>query len=468
MKSRIKINSLEGANSITKEDVLIPENIRKESDKVKEKKEVKKRSLEDPTLFINRELSWLDLNERILEEAYDPSHPLLERIKFLAICGGNIDEFFMVRVSALKRQILKGALKAPPDRMTPSEQLTAIRTKVKPLIKKYSKVWNEVLIPELKKQDILISKIKDLEIEEQQGIRKYFKKNIYPTLTPLAMDFAHPFPFISNLSLNLAVTIKDAIKGEKFARIKVPVRLFSRFMDLSTMKLKKKSASHKGKTRTYVLLEDIISSNIDLLFPGLEVTGSYPFRVTRNAEYEIQMYKASDLLTAVEEGVESRRIGFPSRLQVDEGMPEEIKNILVKNLELTNDNVYRYDGPLGLIDLWQLLQIDRPDLKDEPFLACTPHTLAQESNIFEALEGRDWVVYYPYDSFEIMVNLLKQAAEDPDVLAIKTTMYRIDKRSPIIDSLMHARENGKAVSVLVELKAKFDSRGEDQDTQFKL
>lgn len=456
MKSRGKTNSLAERNSITGEDILIPEDVQKEVKEIKERKEVKKRSLEDPSLFINRELSWLDLNERILEEATDTGHPLLERIKFLAICGGNLDEFFMVRVSALKRQILKGALKAPPDKMTPAEQLTAIRSKVKPLIKKYAEVWNHHLIPELKKLDIVITAIKDLPIEDRETIRKYFKKNIYPTLTPLAMDFAHPFPFISNLSLNLAVTIKDPSKGEKYARVKVPVRLFSRFMDLSMMKVKKKGKNQSRKIRSYVLLEDIIASNIDLLFPGLEITGSYPFRVTRNAEYEIQMYKASDLLTAVEEGVESRRIGFPVRLQVDDSIPEEVKNILAKNLELTNENVYRYNCPLGMIDFWQLLQIDRPDLKDEPFLACTPPPLSQESNIFEAIERRDWVVYYPYDSFEIMVNMLKQAAEDPDVLAIKTTMYRIDKRSPIIDSLMHARENGKAVSVLVELKAKFD------------
>lgn len=417
---------------------------------------VKSLSLDDPYLFINRELGWIDLNVRILDEAIDDTHPLLERIKFLAICGGNLDEFFMVRVSALKRQILKGALKAPPDKMTPTEQLTAIRARVKPLLKKYAEVWNESLVPALKKEQIHISRIKDLKKEDQDGIRKYFKKNIYPTLTPLAMDFAHPFPFISNLSLNLAVIIKDPSKGEKYARVKIPVRLFSRFLDLSLLKVRKRAAKRASKSLTYVLLEDIISTNIDILFPGLEVIGVYPFRVTRNAEYEIQMYKASDLLTAVEEGVESRRIGFPIRLQVEDSMPDPVKKLLAQNLGLTSDNVYRFDGPLGLIDLWQFLKIDRPDLKDEPFLACTPGALSEEADIFEAMERKDWVVYYPYDSFEIMVNLLKRAAEDPEVLAIKTTMYRIDKSSPVIDSLMHARSNGKAVSVLVELKAKFD------------
>lgn len=413
-------------------------------------------ALDDSSLYINRELGWIDLNARILEEAWDPSHPLLERIKFLAICGGNLDEFFMVRVSALKRQILKGALKAPPDKMTPTEQLTAIRARVKPLIKKYAEVWNNSLIPELRKQDITIPSVKDLSDEEREAIRKYFQKNVYPTLTPLAMDFAHPFPFISNLSLNLAIMIQDHAKGEKYARVKIPVRLFGRFIDLSELKLKKKTANRKKKEHTFIMLEDIVASNIDLLFPGLEVTGVYLFRVTRNAEYEIQMYKAPDLLTAVEEGVESRRIGFPIRLQVENSMPNEVKNLLARNLNLTNDNVYRFNGPLGLIDLWQFLQIDRPDLKDEPFRPCTPDALSEESDIFEAMERRDWIVYYPYDSFEIMVNLLKRAADDPDVLAIKTTMYRIDKSSPVIDSLMQARNNGKAVAVLVELKAKFD------------
>jgi polyphosphate kinase len=412
--------------------------------------------LDDPSLFINRELGWVDLNTRILEEACDNTHPLLERIKFLAICGGNLDEFFMVRVSALKRQILKGALKAPPDKMTPTEQLTAIRARVKPMLKKYSEVWNESLIPDLSKHGITIPRIKDLSNEEREAVRKFFKKNIYPTLTPLAMDFAHPFPFISNLSLNLAIMIQDPTKGQKYARVKVPVRLFGRFIDLSEIKIKKKSGNRKKKAHSFVILEDIVASNIDLLFPGLEVTGVFPFRVTRNAEYEIQMYKAPDLLTAVEEGVESRRIGFPIRLQVEDSMPNDVKNLLARNLKLTNDNVYRFDGPLGLIDLWQFLKIDRPDLKDEPFLPCTPNALSEESDIFEALERRDWIVYYPYDSFETMLNLLKQAAEDPDVLAIKTTMYRIDKSSPVVESLMRARNNGKAVAVLVELKAKFD------------
>jgi polyphosphate kinase len=433
-------------------------NTKREKKMKKYEKDRRGMNLDNPSLYINRELSWLDLNSRILEEANDPSHPLLERVKFLAVCGSNLDEFFMVRVSGLKRQLMKGVLKAPPDKMTPTNQLVHIRSKVKKLLKKYEKTWYHELLPALRKEGIFIQSFSQLHDKQKQYLKDYFHQNIYPTLTPLAMDIAHPFPFISNLSINLAVIVQDPQKGEKFARLKIPTRLFPRFLEVPSYDEKKNKIQKNnpdGHT-TLVLLEDAIASNIDMLFPGLKVIATYPFRITRNAEIEISLDQASDLLTAIEEGVETRRVGFPVRFQVDKSMPDALINHFANNLGLSTDFVYKFDGPLGLVHGWELLELDRPDLKDKPFLPSAPKKLSKGQDIFSAIENKDWVIYYPYDSFNIMVNLIKQAANDPDVLAIKTTMYRIDKRSPIIDALLRARENGKAVSVLVELKAKFD------------
>ncbi|VUT24344.1 MAG: polyphosphate kinase [Candidatus Methanolliviera sp. GoM_asphalt] len=411
-------------------------------------------SLDDPNLYINRELSWIKLNERIFEEANDKTHPLLERVKFLAICGSNLDEFFMVRVSGLKRQLLKGALKVPPDGMTPQEQLTAIEEEIRPLLKEYEKCWKE-LVPSLSNEGIKIEKVSDLETDQRLFVKKYFESKIFPTLTPLAMDIAHPFPFISNLSQNLAIIIKDPEKGEKYARIKIPSDIFPRFIEIPNKEYPM-SKSKLKKTITLVFLEDIIASHIDALFPGLQIAATYPFRITRNAEMKISLDKASDLLIAIEEGVEFRRTGFPIRLETDKSIPDKLMNLFVRNFGLTNDFVYRFDGPLGLVDLWEIHDIDRPDLRDSPFLPYTPPAFAKDQNVFAAIDKRDWILYSPYDNFNILVNLLMQAAEDPNVLAIKATMYRIAKKSPIIDALKHARENGKVVAVIVELKAKFD------------
>ena len=273
------------------------------------------RPLDDPALFFNRELSWIKLNERVLEEVNEKEHPLLERIKFLAICGSGLDEFFMVRVSGLKRQALKGALKAPPDGMTPQEQLVAIRMEVKKLLKKYSKCWNEELIPDLLTAGITIKKVEDLDRDQRNYVRDYFDNNIFPTLTPLAMDFAHPFPFISNLCFNLVVIVKDPDNGEKYARIKVPTDLFPRLVEIPDRGKKPENEIKVKKEINLVFIEDIIASEINKLFPGLTVVATCPFRITRNAEIKITDDIASDLLTAMELGIESRRTGFPVRLR---------------------------------------------------------------------------------------------------------------------------------------------------------
>jgi polyphosphate kinase len=414
------------------------------------------RPLNDPSLFINRELSWIKLNERVLEEVYEREHPLLERIKFLAICGSGLDEFFMVRVSGLKRQALKGALKTPPDGMTPNEQLAEIRIEVEKLLKRYSKCWNEEIIPDLFTAGIMIKKVEDLDKDQYNYVSDYFDNNIFPTLTPLAMDFAHPFPFISNICLNLAVIVMDSEDGEKYARIKIPTDLFPRLVEIPDKGTKPDNETKVKKEINLVFIEDIIASEINKLFPGLTVVATCPFRMTRNAEIKITDDLASDLLTAMELGIESRRTGLPVRLEIDGSMPDKLKKLFIHNFMLTDDLVYKVDMPLSIVDFWQFLGIDRPDLKDEPFLPYTPPAFKEGQDIFSAIEKRDWVFYHPYDSFNTIVNPLKQAADDPDVLAIKTTMYRVGKKSPIISALLHARKMGKAVTVLVELKAKFD------------
>jgi polyphosphate kinase len=414
------------------------------------------RPLNDPSLFINRELSWIKLNERVLEEVYEREHPLLERIKFLAICGSGLDEFFMVRVSGLKRQALKGALKTPPDGMTPNEQLAEIRIEVEKLLKRYSKCWNEEIIPDLLTADIMIKKVEDLDKDQYNYVSDYFDNNIFPTLTPLAMDFAHPFPFISNICLNLAVIVMDSEDGEKYARIKIPTDLFPRLVEIPDKGTKPDNETKVKKEINLVFIEDIIASEINKLFPGLTVVATCPFRMTRNAEIKITDDLASDLLTAMELGIESRRTGLPVRLEIDGSMPDKLKKLFIHNFMLTDDLVYKVDMPLSIVDFWQFLGIDRPDLKDVPFLPYTPPAFKEGQDIFSAIEKRDWVFYHPYDSFNTIVNPLKQAADDPDVLSIKTTMYRVGKKSPVISALLHARKMGKAVTVLVELKAKFD------------
>jgi polyphosphate kinase len=409
-----------------------------------------KNILDDPRLFINREISWVRFNTRVLEEAKDDTHPLLERVKFLAICGSNLDEFFMIRVSGLKRQLNKGALEPPPDGMTPLEQLLALREELKPLLDQHLKCWQDDVLPKLKKNGVHIHRMDELTMDERGQLREYFEKVIFPTLTPLALDLVHPFPFISNLSINLAVVVRDNNGHERYARVKVPNGLFPRLIEFDD------DTDKSGKGVHFVFLEDLVASNLDLLFPGMKVEESYVFRITRDADIEIELDEAEDLLTAVEEGVESRRVGAPTRLEVDGTMPVHLRDLFASKLGLPPYLVYQTPPPLGFVDLWQLVGLPRQDLKDIPFLPFLPPALQNEKKIFSAIKERDFALYHPYDSFVPVVNLLKEAAVDPEVLAIKITLYRVDRHSPIIEALMEARDNGKAVAATVELKARFD------------
>ncbi len=407
-------------------------------------------SLDDPRLFINRELSWLDFNRRVLEEAEDPTQPLLERVKFLAICGGNIDEFFMSRVPGLLRQAAKGALEAPPDGMSPSEQLDAIRERLDVLLEEHARVWREQLLPELDAKGIHIHKMKDLGQEQRAALRKFFERDLFPILTPLAFDLNHPFPFISSGAINLAVVVRDSAGHERFARVKVPSSgLFQRLIRVD------RDGSVAGDAH-YVFLEDLVAANLDLLFTGMDIVSAHPFRVTRDAEFEIELDETHDLLTAMEEGLESRRVGDPVRLEVASDMPRRLADMLASRLELSPSLIYRSAIPLALVDLWQLHGLRRPDLQDAPFLPYMPKLLSNEQTILANVAEHDVLLYHPYDSFQPLITFLKQAAVDPRVMAIKITFYRIDSCSPLVDALMEARRNGKAVAAVLELKAKFD------------
>ncbi|MDK2974326.1 MAG: polyphosphate kinase [Methanofollis sp.] len=402
--------------------------------------------LDRPDLYINRELSWLSFNRRVLEEAADASHPLLERVKFLAICGSNLDEFFMARVSGLLRQAEEGALEMPPDGMTPAEQLAAIRTAVCGLYPAYARCWENELLPALRAAGVVIRRTADLEPSEKAALRQEFEESILPTLTPMAFDAARPFPFISSLALSLAVVVRDGEGSPCFARVKVPVSLFHRFYPLRC----------GGREYSCVFLEDLVAANLDLLFPGMEIDGAWPFRVTRDAEIEVQIEEGSDLLTAVEEGVAHRRTAEPVRLEVAAEMPSEIVDLLARHTNLRPEEVYVSPAPLALSDLWCLHGIDRPDLRDAPFLPAVPAVLDPPESAADRLRRQDLLLYHPYDSFVSVVRFLSWAARDPSVLAIKITLYRIGPDSPVLDALLTARENGKQVTVLVELKAKFD------------
>jgi len=386
-------------------------------------------NLAHSTYYINRELSWLQFNERVLEEALDPGNPLLERVKFMAIFASNLDEFFMIRVSGLRR-----------------------------LLEQQTNCWCDDLMPRLQKAGIKLLNYDELKNKQRKLLRRHFESEIFPALTPLAFDPGHPFPHISNLSINLAVVVNDPKHGERFARLKVPHPLprLLRIPSEERADSYHRLGLQEPKATNFVWLEEVVVANLDLLFPGLEIVAAYPFRVTRDADMEIEEDEAADLLSTMREVVESRHFGSIIRLEVDSRMPERIRSILVGNLALAPYQVYDVEGPLGVADLMQLATVDQPELQDPPMVARTPPVLATEESIFSILKRRDILLYHPYDSFKPVVDFIREAAEDPDVLAIKQTLYRVGPHSPVVKALREARQNGKQVSVLVELKARFD------------
>src|SRR5579871_2068653 len=399
-------------------------------------------ALNDPGLYLDREISLLDFQRRVLEEARDPENPLLERVKFLSILFSNLDEFFMVRVAVLKQK----AATSQQD----AQQLDGIRTAIKQLTTDAYETWHEILTA-LAAAGIDLRDYGNLTSREKSAMEAYFRDVVYPVLTPLAFDPGRPFPHISNLSLNLAVAVRDSKGVERFARVKIPDTLPQLVPVPAT---DQKNVPGSG----FVWLEHLITENLQVLFPGLEIIEAYPFRVTRDAEVAIQELESDDLLETIEEAVWQRRFRAVVRLQVSQDIPEHILGILSENLELNARDVYYVDGPLDLSRLRQLLSLDYPDAKDAPFLPYTPAVLhlKAEEDIFAVLRREDVLLHHPFDSFQPVVEFLRRAGSDPDVMAIKITLYRVGRNSPIVESLLNAIENGKQVAVMVELKARFD------------
>jgi polyphosphate kinase len=415
-------------------------------------------TLDHPDLYVNRELSLLEFQGRVLEEAQDETVPLLERVKFLSILGSNLEEFFMVRVAGLKRQVEKGVLECGPDGMTPSAQLAAIRERVASLFQKAHECWQGQLLPSLRGAGIDLADYSQLTNPQRSALNKYFHDTIFPTLTPLAFDPGRPFPHISNLSLNLAVLIRDKEGVEHFARVKIP----NSISQLVAVKPLPREKGVDGKTpvrQCFVWLEQLIAANLKLLFPGMRVLEAHPFHVTRDAETVIQELEAGDLLESVEEGVWQRRFADVVRLEVNQAMPASVLKILLENLEVNPEDVYQLKGPLALSRLRCLSAVDRPELKDPPFVAAIPAALEAEDDgedIFAAIRRQDILLQHPFDSFQPVVSFLQKAAKDPAVLAIKITLYRVGRNAPVVEALLEAVENDKQVAVLVELKARFD------------
>ena len=422
-------------------------------------------NLNDPKYYFNRELSWLEFNRRVLAEALDERTPLLERLKFMAIFSSNLDEFFMVRVAALKKQVEAGVSKLSADGLTAHQQLDAIAETLTPMIQEQHQHFEKVLKKELTKSGVYILNYVDLNQEQRSYIDSYFEDYIFPVLTPLAVDPSHPFPYISNLSLNLAVVLKDpAIDNELFARVKIP-KVLPRFVALPE-ELRQR---HRGKPGVWtgIPMEQIVTHNLEYLFPGMNILESYAFRVTRNADLSVEEDEADDLLLAIEKELQKRRIGGSSvRLEIEASIPPELRSTIVGELALEENDVYDIDGLLCLGDLMSFLSLPLDELKDKPWNSVLPPRLSwlQDNegesggeNFFNVIRHGDLLVHHPYHSFSnTVLRFVTEAAYDPDVLAIKMTLYRTSGDSPIVKALIAAAQNNKQVVALVELKARFD------------
>jgi polyphosphate kinase len=401
-----------------------------------------------PPPFLNRELSWLDFNARVLALAADPATPLLERAKFLAIFSQNLDEFFQVRVAGLKEQLIAGVGAIVPDGRTPAQQLADLRERVVELTALQERIFLDDVAPALGDVGIRFSSWEELDEDDRKFLVETFEQRIFPVLTPLAVDPGHPFPYISNLSLNQAVSLRDPVSAEeRFARVKVP-DLLPRFVVMPD-------------GERFVPLEQVIAAHLDQLFPGMEVESHDTFRVSRNADLTLAEDEADDLLAAVEMELRRRQFGRAVRLELSSGITESTRALLQRELDLTDEDTYRLHGPLDLGGLWAVHALDRPELKDPVFQRVTQARLDaggdERVDVFSVIRDGDVLVHHPYDSFRTSVEeFIRQASIDPHVLAIKMTLYRTSGDSPIVRSLIRAVERGKQVAVLVELKARFD------------
>jgi polyphosphate kinase len=417
-----------------------------------EKTDGKRVDLSSPSLYINRELSLLQFQRRVLAQATDPRHPLLERLRFISIVSSNMDEFFMVRVSELMDQVESGVTSIPPDGMTPVQQLAACRIEAMEIFHEQRRILNDELLPELAKQGIRIARISELSAAQRAALRTYFEQQVFPVITPLAVDPGHPFPHISNLSNNLAVELQGE-EEIRFARVKIP-DVLPRLIHLESIL---EGAGQKSATSyTYVWLDDLVSLNLSSLFPGIPVLSCHSFRVIRDADIEIHEEEGGDLSTSMEQVLRRRRFGEPVALFVEPAMPRRVRTLLMQRLDLDTASVYELEKPLGLYDMSQIVSADRPDLKYPRLVPRIPPALTPGEPVFSVLNRHDVLVYHPYESFAPIVELLATAARSDDVLAIKQTLYRVGPDSPVVQALLDAAERGKQVATLVELKARFD------------
>jgi polyphosphate kinase len=405
-----------------------------------------------PSLYINRELSWLEFNKRVLEEAQDERHPLLERVKFLAIFGSNLDEFYMIRISGPQAQKAAGIVDRGIDGFTPTEALTRINERVAQLNREAHICWIR-LLAELKREQIFINALADLSETELAFVSHYFYEEIFPILTPLAVDSGHPFPHISNLSLNLAIVLRDIQNGDRFARMKVPGTL-PRLINVP---------SENGIHR-FVWIEEVIAYHLKALFPGegLDPIAVYPFRVTRNADIEIQEAGAEDLMLTVQEGIRRRHFEFVTRLEIGANLPERIRVQLIENLEMDDTNLVVVEGYMGLSGVMELTKANRPDLKYTPHIPRIPRLFQKGEDMFSILTRQNVFLHHPYDSFHPIIQFVEESARDPQVRAIKQTLYRLGPNPPLVPALIEARDADTQVAVLVELKARFDEENNIQ------
>ena len=405
-------------------------------------------SLDSPSLYLNRELSWLAFNERVLDQARDRRHPILERVKFLAIVGTNLDEFFMIRVAVLQKQMRTHREHVSPDGLTTEQQLALVRARAKQMLDQQARCWNNALRAELAAHGIRFLEPAEYADDLSAFLAGHFQREIAPVLTPLAFDPGHPFPHISNRSKNLAVAVKHEGRT-KFARIKLPPVL-PRFLQLP--------ATFAAGGTAFVFIEDVVCANVESLFPGTSIKSAHVFRVIRDTDMVIQEDEADDLLETVDQGLRQLRHGAPSLLQADERMPRRVLDILVENFEIADEVLVRTSHRLGFGDWMELVQLHRPELKDPGFAPRTVWGRNDVDEVFELVRHRDYMLHHPFDSFVSVETFLKAAVRDPHVVTIKLTLYRIGHDSPLIDLLEEAAEAGKQVAVLVELKARFDER----------
>ena len=409
--------------------------------------------------YLNRELSLLEFQRRVLEEAVDERNPLLEQLKFLAIFGSNMDEFFMVRVSGIRRQVEARIMKESIDGMIPPDVLAAIRKAALELYDSAYDFYHKKLLGRLDQAGIHILDYTQLTPPQKEKADAYFREVLFPVLTPLALDPGHPFPHISNLSLNLAIVVKDKKGNEKFARVKMPDTL--PFL----LPIKRSSGSVKKDGTIphhhyFVWLDQVVSANLSALFPGMNIASAHPFRIIRDADVEIQELEADDLLETMQASIRKRKFGSVVHVAIYENMPNHIRDLLVENLEINRNDLYVLKGPLGLVNLWQIYNnVERHELKVQSYTPALPKilkNLSEPGDFFDVIRERNVLLHHPYDSFAPVVDFLYAAARDPNVLAIKQTLYRVGSNAPVVDALLEASERGKQVAVLVELKARFD------------